>query len=200
MKNNKYKLKEVLMAALNKRLWLKHTCDGQWHLGPTASHKLSDIKYSYDIGFAGCDVFIGDEPPEPEVKPLFPCEGGYYIALSDGRVIAFSKDGQSVYSEIGRTSDTKEGAELIVTRDRARAYCLERINEVNEGNNGFVPFNNNYSIYWDSELKKPLSNLYITSQHSPTEEYIRTGAGARKLLNNEEFMKNWKIWKGIKVS
>jgi hypothetical protein len=194
---NKYTLEETVIAIVNSRLWARSQRSKKWVNISNDKLRLEEIRALYKRDWCDMELYIGDEPPKPEFKPLFPSEGEHYIALSDGRVIAFSKDGQSVYSEIGRTSDTKEGAELIIARDMARTYCLERINEVNKGRNGFSPCGENYMISWDYEHQTSFIE-YTNIQLLSTEEYIKTNDGVLKLIHNDEFMKNWKIWKGIK--
>lgn len=141
-----------------------------------------------------------------DVKPLFPEsfeEGAHFVVNSGGCIESLCEDNHipewvEDFSEQGRTFYTREAAEAFIKRERARAYCLERINEVNEGDNGFNEGEANFHLKMNRrELYLTWSDTYIL-QTLPSSEYVRTEEGAEQLINDLDFVEQWKIWKGVK--
>ncbi len=140
---------------------------------------------------------------KPIVKPLFPRsweEGARFFVQGDGIVVTItdnlSPNITANYAKRGRTFRTMEDAGAFSINERAKQYCLERINEVNEGDNGFKCDSNNFFINYDHlDHKLQLGNdpYYQSSEAS---EYIRTLETANQLINDPEFVENWKIFKG----
>lgn len=137
---------------------------------------------------------------EPEVKPLFPKsreEGARFYATDNGHADTMAHWDAEMILEVakqGRTFYTSEEAEKFAKRERARAYCLERINEVNEGNNGFKA-GNSYELAW-YHRQVELDCIHAASAQTPEAlEYIRTKQAAEQLINDPEFVEQWKTWK-----
>lgn len=143
---------------------------------------------------------LEDKLSKPEVKPMFPFEGDFFIVTHLGNIeskYGFYGNNYKALALQGRTFYTREEAEAFTKLERARAYYLERINEVNEGDNGFKKNGDNYIIEYDHE-----SNITVYSWISPLQgneacEYIRTREAAEQLINNPEFVEQFKIWKGV---
>lgn len=141
---------------------------------------------------------------KPEVKPLFPRsweEGARFIVDNFGSVVELSSFSHNHLIENlalqGRTFYTSEEAEAFAKRERARAYCLERINEVNEGDNGFKKNGDNYIIDYDHDNGTVEYTWCDLDQGNEACEYIRTREAAEQLINDPEFVEQWKIWKGV---
>ena len=143
---------------------------------------------------------------KPEVKPLFPRSwevGARFAVDRMGSVfpVDYSHDlcGLAIHelAKQGRTFYTKEAAEAFTKRERARAYCLERINEANEGDNGFKPFEINYCLYWNAEKEFMGDFVPVVTHYMESNEYIRTKEAVDELVHDPQFVKQWKIWKGI---
>lgn len=139
-----------------------------------------------------------------EVKPLFPTkeQGAKYIVDIDGRIRHVNDffncgDYSEYFAKQGRTFYTQEDAELFVRREQAKTHCLEAINRVNGGDNGFKADNHNHHI--DYKPQKNAIGVDSTATYLSLEpnEYIRTEEAAKELINDPEFVENWKIWKGV---
>lgn len=147
------------------------------------------INYDYDI--------------YEEVKPLFPTkkQGAKYIVDIDGRIRHVNDffncgDYSEYFAKQGRTFYTPEDAEAFVRREQAKTYCLEAINRVNEGDNGFKDDNDNYYIYFNINKGFGVAVQAVT-KILELNEYIRTEDAVQELLSDAEFVENWKIWKGV---
>lgn len=142
---------------------------------------------------------------KPTVKPLFPKsweEGVRFMVDNFGNVVELYEHSHSPLVESlalqGRTFYTREAAETFAKRERARAYCLERINEVNGGDNGYYKEVNNYFLYYNYIKKELIIDVDSSWQALVSNEYIRTEEAAEQLINDPEFVEQWKIWKEVK--
>lgn len=141
---------------------------------------------------------------KPEVKPLFPTsweEGARAYVTENGVDLGFfSPADDGIIKDLaiqGRTFYTKEAAEAFAKRERARAYCLERINEVNEGDNGFKAGKDNWFIEYRGASRRIVIDFLTHVQGQESSEYIRTMVAVKQLINDTEFVEQWKIWKGV---
>lgn len=141
---------------------------------------------------------------KPEVKPLFPrsCEeGARFMVDNFGNVAELYEHSHNLLVENlatqGRTFYTREEAEAFAKRERAKVYCLERINEVNEGDNGYKYGSINYLISFNHHTEIVDFGEFINIQPQESNEYIRTEKAAEQLINDPEFVEQWKIWKGV---
>lgn len=142
---------------------------------------------------------------KPEVKPLFPKsweEGARAVVHSRGYAEELTEDNHGFVwvedlAEQGRTFYTHERAVTFAKRERARAYCLERINEVNGGDNGFRRGLGNYSLDYDHISDELITFLIKSTQGVESSSYIRTEGAAEQLINDPEFVEQWKTWKGV---
>lgn len=140
---------------------------------------------------------------EKEVKPLFPTkeQGAKYAVSANGNVFNINDSHDSELVELlvkqGRTFYTLEDAEAFVRREQSKVYCLEAINSVNEGDNGFRLYGHNFYIRCNLENKELDIVFSKSHQQSEPNEYIRTREAAQELINDPEFVEGWKIFKGV---
>ena len=136
-----------------------------------------------------------------EVKPLFPNkeQGAKYAVNLAGLAfeILLMPNNVELAALQGRTFYTQEDAELFVRREQAKTHCLEAINRVNKGDNGFKYREPNYVFMYDHNEDCIEFLKYLANQHSHLNEYIRTEEAAKELINDPEFVENWKCWKGV---
>lgn len=131
---------------------------------------------------------------EQEVTRLFPIDTGVLINSRGERVTV----GHSVKSaKQGNTFYTSEELEKESLRREARAYCLEEIHRVNKGDDGFKKGGDNHLLSWEHYENRLGRWKFRSHQHAQAIEYIRTNEGREELMKSPEFVKNWKIWKGI---
>lgn len=152
------------------------------------------------------DALKAKQEQSKQVKPLFPKsweEGARFVEHTDGCIEELIEGDNFpnwvvALSRQGRTFYTHEEAEASAKRERARAYCLERINEVNEGDNGFDKNGQNYVIeidHLDSGAIECIRHEFCQVVDAP--EHIRKRKAAEQLISDPEFVENWKIWKGV---
>jgi len=142
------------------------------------------------------------ESLEPEISPVFPVDAGYSIT-NYGAVSAHynCSPNQSIESaKRGNTFATFELAEQEDLRRQAQTRVKEKINIANNGKNGFLLKEvNNFFMYYYYEAKEILIHCTSTTHSLSWWEYIRTDQAAETLRNDEEFVADWKLMKGIKV-
>lgn len=134
---------------------------------------------------------------DPKFKPKYPTKTGWHV-FSDGEVIQRTAC-LNLPARRGRTFHTCEEAEKFSAQERAQAYCLSRIHEVNKGDNGFKKGGDNYSFYFHWAAIKLDFHWNIVAQSLPSDWYIRTEAAAKELQEDAEFVKNWKIANGVEL-
>ena len=161
-------------------------------------HKDKDIyrqKIIFDWQAYDYDIY-------EEVKPLFPTkeQGAKYFIYGDGiHKVSENMTSNSItfYAKQGRTFYTLEDAEEFLKREQAKVYCLEAINRVNKGDNGFKCGQPNY--YFEYKPHTDYIDVYSIEsyQYLESNEYIRARKAAKELINDAEFVENWKVWKGV---
>lgn len=138
---------------------------------------------------------------EKKVKPLFPTkeQGAKYAVDSGGNifeVLAAPSNTVASLAKQGRTFYTREDAEAFVIREQAKVYCLEAINRVNEGDNGFRSNYHNRIIFYCHHSAR-IESTYVDVHVAESSEYIRTEEGAQELIDDAKFVENFKIWKEV---
>lgn len=209
--NTETKIKELQ----SKIYTTAHEVEKQQALVKSLSKQLSNAESKVSDYFADLDEYKRDarsileesKAAKPTVKPLFPRsweEGALWLVSFTGEALPVDEFGdvwlvrQAALQ--GRTFYTREAAEAFAKRERARRYCLERINEVNEvneGDNGFDEYGDNYIIEYEHENASVGYTWCNLDQGNEACEYIRTRAAAEQLINDPEFVENWKLWKGV---
>jgi len=134
---------------------------------------------------------------EDEIKPIFPIKGIHYVLHSDAAYSCTStttlpnaRIGSTFYSTSAVIAETK--------RRQAEVRVREAINEANKGDNGFKKSGRNYFITYT--IAAHIDELFIkdlTTTEGNTWEAFREEGSARVLLNDFEFVDDWKLMKGI---
>jgi len=132
---------------------------------------------------------------EPEIKPVFP-SGGYYISNEIGYMKKFASRAEEL---VGNSFYTQKAATQERRRLQAQTRVREKINIVNEGKNRFVKSTNNHYIFYNHANVKMYKDIECDNQRLASWEYIRTHKAAKTLLDDKEFVKDWKLMKGIKA-
>ena len=146
---------------------------------------------------------IRKEMEEAEkVKPVFPtdtsCEGvlgGNGVsfdtrAFDEWEMCAYANQGNSFYSTSESDSEAK--------RRKAETRVKEKINEANQGDNGYKISGDNYYLYYDFRCKSVEVYREHKTQSGFGWEYFREDAPLDKLLKDKGFIKDWMIMKGMK--
>jgi len=134
---------------------------------------------------------------EPEIEPVFPIKD--CILLSNSGSVSTSSYYSVAKAKRGNSFETSSLAVQEDLRRQAKTRVREKINIVNEGKNRFVFGSDNYYFVYDYNLQC-IDILGITyTQRLASWEYIRTHEAAETLRKDKEFVKDWKLMKGIKV-
>lgn len=134
---------------------------------------------------------------DEKVKPLFPSSNSYRV-LGDGTYHLDDRlSANAGHARQGNTAYTPNAAEKISLQQAARAYCLEAINQANRGDNGFKVDESNALHGWHHHEKKIMTDFEGSFQSEESGCYLRSGDEAERLQDNPEYVKNWKIAKGI---
>lgn len=132
-----------------------------------------------------------------KVGPVFPLSS--INLFGDGYVSTSKTDEgtQEDYKKQGNTFYTTEEAQAEAERRAAEVQVRERINQENKGDNGFKHSDHNFLLSWGFQSRKIRYSHYVDIQYANDWEYLRTVDSAKKLQTDEEFVKLWKIAKGI---
>jgi len=135
------------------------------------------------------------EKESEKVKPLFPIVNCYKVE-SNG-MFGLALFSVELASRQGSTAYTIEGAGKISEQRAARVRVLEAINQANKGDNGFKAGGFNTAYYYYHEANRlqemPMHNI----QEQECGYYFRKTSEAKRLASDPDFVKDWKLAKGI---